>query len=103
MASPVAAEVRGPSLSRSTANVRLAVISDDRTLAGRVMAALERDGLVVRLDAADHDVSALDAAGRADVVIMARELLRDPYCPLRAARELRADETWPPQYTRAKH
>nr|ALS90599.1 NADH:flavin oxidoreductase / NADH oxidase family [uncultured bacterium] len=40
--------------------------------------------------------------GQADVVIMARELLRDPYWPLRAARELRADVSWPPQYARAK-
>jgi 2,4-dienoyl-CoA reductase-like NADH-dependent reductase (Old Yellow Enzyme family) len=40
--------------------------------------------------------------GQADVVIMARELLRDPYWPLRAARELRADVPWPPQYSRAK-
>lgn len=42
------------------------------------------------------------ATGRADLVIMARELLRDPYFPLRAARELGAEITWPPQYERAK-
>ena len=40
--------------------------------------------------------------GQADVVILARELLRDPYWPLRAARELRAEVPWPPQYARAK-
>ena len=40
--------------------------------------------------------------GQADVVIMARELLRDPYWPLRAARKLGAEITWPPQYERAK-
>ena len=39
---------------------------------------------------------------QADVVIIARELLRDPYWPLRAARELHADVPWPPQYQRAK-
>lgn len=39
---------------------------------------------------------------QADVVVLARELLRDPYWPLRAARELRADVKWPPQYARAK-
>jgi 2,4-dienoyl-CoA reductase-like NADH-dependent reductase (Old Yellow Enzyme family) len=40
--------------------------------------------------------------GQADVVFMARELLRDPHWPLRAARELRHDIAWPPQYERAK-
>jgi hypothetical protein len=34
-------------------------------------------------------------------VIMARELLRDPYWPLRAARELNQTITWPAQYLRA--
>jgi len=42
------------------------------------------------------------AQGKADLVIMARELLRDPYFPLHAARELGADIAWPPQYERAK-
>jgi 2,4-dienoyl-CoA reductase-like NADH-dependent reductase (Old Yellow Enzyme family) len=39
---------------------------------------------------------------QADLVILARELLRDPYWPLRAAHKLRADAAWPPQYERAK-
>lgn len=40
---------------------------------------------------------------QADLIFMARELLRDPYFPLRAARELEYDEMpWPPQYERAK-
>jgi len=38
----------------------------------------------------------------ADVVLLARELLRDPYFALNAARELGADVDWPKQYTRAK-
>ena len=38
---------------------------------------------------------------QADLVILARELLRDPYWPLHAARELKAQVTWPPQYQRA--
>jgi 2,4-dienoyl-CoA reductase-like NADH-dependent reductase (Old Yellow Enzyme family) len=38
---------------------------------------------------------------QADIVILARELLRDPYWPLHAARELKAQVTWPPQYERA--
>ena len=39
--------------------------------------------------------------GQADAVIMARELLRDPYWPLRAARELDQRIAWPVQYLRA--
>jgi 2,4-dienoyl-CoA reductase-like NADH-dependent reductase (Old Yellow Enzyme family) len=41
------------------------------------------------------------ADGRADAVFLARELLRDPYWPLRAARELAQAVTWPVQYLRA--
>ncbi|KAA2241722.1 NADH:flavin oxidoreductase/NADH oxidase [Chitinophaga agrisoli] len=40
--------------------------------------------------------------GQADVVIMARQLLRDPYFPLRAAAELGREIKWPSQYERAK-
>jgi len=40
--------------------------------------------------------------GEADVVIMARQLLRDPYFPLRAAHELGHDVKWPVQYERGK-
>ncbi|MDE3154129.1 MAG: NADH:flavin oxidoreductase/NADH oxidase [Acidobacteriota bacterium] len=42
------------------------------------------------------------AGGEADVVLLARELLRDPYWPLHAARALGDDVPWPPQYERAK-
>ena len=42
------------------------------------------------------------ANGEADAVLLARELLRDPYWPLRSARALRADGPWPKQYGRAK-
>jgi len=41
------------------------------------------------------------ANGQADAVIIAREFLRDPYWPLRAARELGQAITWPIQYLRA--
>jgi 2,4-dienoyl-CoA reductase-like NADH-dependent reductase (Old Yellow Enzyme family) len=41
------------------------------------------------------------ATGQADAVIIARELLRDPYFPLRAARELGQTMSWPIQYLRA--
>jgi 2,4-dienoyl-CoA reductase-like NADH-dependent reductase (Old Yellow Enzyme family) len=40
--------------------------------------------------------------GQADVVILAREFLRDPYFPLHAAYELREEIAWPIQYERAK-
>ena len=40
--------------------------------------------------------------GQADMVVLARQLLRDPYWPLHAAAELRAEVPWPPQYLRAK-
>jgi len=39
--------------------------------------------------------------GDADVVLIARELLRDPYWPLHAARELGTPMSWPAQYLRA--
>lgn len=40
--------------------------------------------------------------GQADLILLAREFLRDPYFPLHAARELGEDITWPVQYERAK-
>jgi 2,4-dienoyl-CoA reductase-like NADH-dependent reductase (Old Yellow Enzyme family) len=42
------------------------------------------------------------ATGQADLVIMARQLLREPYFPLQAAKELGDDVDWPVQYERAK-
>jgi 2,4-dienoyl-CoA reductase-like NADH-dependent reductase (Old Yellow Enzyme family) len=39
--------------------------------------------------------------GQADVVFLARQLLRDPYWPLHAAAELGVNVAWPPQYLRA--
>ena len=41
-------------------------------------------------------------SGQADLVVMARQLLREPYWPLRAAAELKADGPWPKQYLRAR-
>ncbi|WP_219517329.1 NADH:flavin oxidoreductase/NADH oxidase [Nonomuraea ceibae] len=40
-------------------------------------------------------------SGHADAVLLGRELLRDPYWPHRAARELGARPTWPDQYAYA--
>jgi 2,4-dienoyl-CoA reductase-like NADH-dependent reductase (Old Yellow Enzyme family) len=41
-------------------------------------------------------------SGHADAVFLARALLRDPYWPLHAAKELKAEVSWPVQYQRAK-
>lgn len=40
--------------------------------------------------------------GQADAVMLARQLLRDPYWPLHAARELGEPIQWPVQYERAR-
>lgn len=39
---------------------------------------------------------------QADLIILARQLLRDPYFPLHAAKQLNIDIPWPVQYERAK-
>jgi 2,4-dienoyl-CoA reductase-like NADH-dependent reductase (Old Yellow Enzyme family) len=48
-----------------------------------------------------QQADAIVREGRADCVLLARELLRDPYWPLRAARELGHATPWPVQYLRA--
>ena len=55
-------------------------------------------GLIVNAAQAE----AILREGKADVVSMAREFLRDPYFPLHAAKELGVDVPWPAQYLRAK-
>ncbi len=47
------------------------------------------------------DAESIVADGRADMVFLARELLRDPYWPHYAARALGAQTDWPRQYGRA--
>jgi len=42
------------------------------------------------------------AEGKADLVLLGRELLRNPYFALHAAKELGKETTWPVQYLRAK-
>ena len=50
-----------------------------------------------------HQAEQIVASGQADVVMLARELLRDPHWPLRAAHELGVDlDYWPGQYLRAR-
>jgi 2,4-dienoyl-CoA reductase-like NADH-dependent reductase (Old Yellow Enzyme family) len=55
-------------------------------------------GLITAPEQAEHILR----TGQADVVVLARELLRHPYWPLEAARRLGADVRWPNQYLRAK-
>ena len=45
---------------------------------------------------------ALLQEGKADLVLLARQLLRDPYFPLHASLELDGDAAFPVQYERAK-
>ncbi len=40
--------------------------------------------------------------GQADIVLLARQMLRDPYFPLHAAKQLNENIAWPAQYERAK-
>ncbi|MDE3136113.1 MAG: NADH:flavin oxidoreductase/NADH oxidase [Acidobacteriota bacterium] len=54
-------------------------------------------GMITDPVQADHVVR----SGQADLVLLAREMLRDPYWPLRAARELGQTASWPVQYLRA--
>lgn len=49
-----------------------------------------------------HQAEEIVSTGAADAVLLARQLLRDPYFPLRAAQELGVDVPWPDQYARAK-
>jgi 2,4-dienoyl-CoA reductase-like NADH-dependent reductase (Old Yellow Enzyme family) len=44
---------------------------------------------------------AIVRTGKADLIMLGRELLRDPYWPLHAAQALGQDIAWPPQYERA--
>lgn len=48
------------------------------------------------------EAEAILANGQADVVLLAREFLREPYFPLLAAHELGAEMPWPVQYERGK-
>lgn len=49
-----------------------------------------------------EEAESIIANHQADMVLLARELLRDPYFPLHAAHELGADVAWPDQYVRAR-
>lgn len=55
-------------------------------------------GLITEAEQAE----AILQKGEADLIFLARELLRDPYFPLHAAFKLGVDIKWPSQYERAK-
>lgn len=54
-------------------------------------------GVIVSPEQADHVLR----SGQADLVLIAREMLRDPHFPLRAAKALGHEGPWPRQYARA--
>lgn len=49
-----------------------------------------------------HQAESILQKGEADAVLLAREFLRDPHWPLRAARELGVNVHWAPQYERGR-
>ena len=55
----------------------------------------------VGLITAPEQAEQIVRSGQADLVVLARELLRDPYWPLHAALRLRQEPAVPPQYLRA--
>ncbi len=54
-------------------------------------------GMITEPDQANQIIS----SGKADIVLLAREMLRDPYWPLHAAKKLGAAQAPPVQYARA--
>ncbi len=55
-------------------------------------------GLITKPAQAEEILS----SGKADLILIARESLRNPNFPLTAAKELGIDISWPVQYVRAK-
>jgi 2,4-dienoyl-CoA reductase-like NADH-dependent reductase (Old Yellow Enzyme family) len=58
--------------------------------------------IAVGLITSPKQADAIVREGKADAVALAREELRDPNFPLRAAAALGAEIAWPPQYQRAR-
>jgi 2,4-dienoyl-CoA reductase-like NADH-dependent reductase (Old Yellow Enzyme family) len=67
--------------------------------------AIRRDAAIptgaVGMIADPQQAEEIIATGKADAVLLARQLLRDPYWPLHAATALGEKPTWPKQYERA--
>lgn len=71
--------------------------------AEHVRSSAEVDVSAVGLITTPEQAAEIVESGRADAVMLGRELLRDPHFPLRAAHELGYDvDFWPPQYLRAR-
>src|SRR4051812_34911188 len=56
--------------ARSHVGWRVAVLSDDFALASRATEALERDGLIITLEAVGRDVAALETARRRPTMLI---------------------------------
>jgi 2,4-dienoyl-CoA reductase-like NADH-dependent reductase (Old Yellow Enzyme family) len=55
-------------------------------------------GLITEVQQAEHIIK----KGEADLILLGRESLREPYFAMKAAANLGDDITWPLQYQRAK-
>lgn len=86
-AMPGDAPPHGPAVQRDFARII-------RTRTGMPTAAV--GGIVTA-----EEAEALILDGSADIVLLARAMLRDPYWALHAARTLDETPSWPPQYSRA--
>lgn len=68
-------------------------------------AAVKKAGILpaaVGMIAEPEQANEIIESGQADLILLAREFLRDPYWPLHAAKTLGIDVAWPDQYARAK-
>ncbi len=70
-------------------------------LAERVRRETGMPTAAVGLITAPEQAEQIVRSGQADLIVMARELLRDPYWPLHAAQRLRQEPAVPSQYLRA--
>ncbi|MDK2768949.1 NADH:flavin oxidoreductase/NADH oxidase [Sphingomonas sp.] len=77
----------GPAVQRDFARIIRAGTDMPTAAVGGIVAAQEAEAIV--------------AEGGADIVLLARAMLRDPYWALHAARALGETPSWPPQYARA--
>jgi DNA-binding NarL/FixJ family response regulator len=74
---PIRTDLWGAATARAAA-VTLAVMSDDQTLARRAAATLEREGKVVRIEAAGPDASAFGHLGCDPDLVLLRRLANRP-------------------------
>lgn len=90
----------------SGGNVPHATIPSEPSYQVQFAAQIKKDaniltGTVGQITTAEQSEKILQE-GKADLILYARESLRQPYFALHAAKELNADVDWPPQYGRAK-